>query len=295
MEDEHEDEEWDDGGSETMTMEEHYASMGMDFREWNPHYYCLRRASNSTFSSNRRNAVYVKRTTLDHPVRIEALRWKAYLNYAKHWDRKAVLTAEMETLPDKECFIPPDQEELKEWFEGKDGDTLTEEERERHCRPRRVLVREEDRSEDHFADYDDSFWDYEMPKHDKEVAMEVIAAYGCLGEWELVTLPAQIKRSEDPVKLDLGRRYQHEIRRGHALEDKCYLLNELLVASILNSDVLPKDVLLIPKMVQIRLNGRLYFFKVGRGGHRTAETNLWPVPDDYDEIEITESFEPAGT
>jgi hypothetical protein len=295
---EDEDYEEDEGVDvEVMTMEEHYASMGMDYREHDPNYYCIRQASHyGYYSKSKKTSVYVKRTTLNHPVRIEALRWKAYLNYAKHWDRQEVLVEELEATPDKEAFIPVDEEELKEdWFAGPDGDTMTEEEREEHCRPRRVLIREDRDGSPCHATYDDSFWKYDPPEFDEEVAMEVIAAAGCHGEWELVTLPARIKRAEDPAKLDLGRRYQHEVRRGHALEDKCYLLNRMLEVSIVNSDVLPSADHPVPKMVRVRLNSRLYFFKVGRGGHRSAESNLWPVPDDHDEIEITGSFEPAGT
>lgn len=296
MEDDDLEDDWDeDEGCVAVTEEEYYAELrerGIDTREWDPAYYCLRRASTGLV---KKPAVFVKRETLLDAIRIERLRWKAYLNYARHMDRQEALTQEMKALPDQECFIPVDEEELQQSIEEfkKRGEPLSEEDIHRYSRPRRAYV-QDDYSGETWSSYDDRFWDYEEPEHDKQVAMEVIAAAGCLGEWELVTLPAREKRAQDPVKLDLGARWQYETRRGLALQDKCYLLNELLTASILNSDLLPEGPAHVQKLVRVRLNERIYFFKIGRH-HKSAEHGLWPVPSDYDEVVVTDKLRPAGT
>lgn len=298
MEDtEFEDEAWDDEDEDcvTVTQEEYLAELygrGIDAREWDPNFYCLRRASTSTYNPS--PAIYVRRETLLEPIRIERLRWRAYLNYAKNIEVRAGLKDEMKKLPDAECFVPHDEEEFQKSVEesAARGEPLTEAQIERYSHPRRVHV-EADYSDD-WVRYDDDFWTYEEPEHDKEVAMEVIAAAGCLGEWEQVTLPARIERAKDPAKLALGARWQHASHREIRLQDRCFLFNQLLAASILNSDVLPEGPRLVQKLIRVRLNDRIYYFNVGRHS-KSANFDLWPVPSDYDEVVIDGRVKPAGT
>ena len=266
---------------------EELRELGHDPRQYDhENYHCLRHRD----AYRDKAAVYIKKATLTDPLRIEEIRWKAFQNYESHFVRNELLSAEIRSAPDKECFIPVDWDDLNKTIKKykEDNEPLSEEDIERYSHPRRVASIE-GISGEQWTSYDDNFWEYREPKH-AGTDMEVIAAAAHLGEWEQIFKPARVKRSEDPAKVDLGRRWKHEERRGTALREKCYLLNEMLSVSILLSTVLPKGPIRHQKLVWVTLNGRRYPFNVGRG-YNTAEDKLWPVSGDYNEITIVGKIE----
>jgi len=283
-------EEWEDDG-DVITIEAHLEAMeklGIDTREHDRRYFCLQRKGSSYFGDY--PAIYFKRVTLNDPYRIEQLRWKTQLNSSKHWDRVMVLRQEILKLGG-ECFIPVDPKDLDEDLDTNDNlsEEEREEEREKRSLPRRVHV-EESQDGSHHCNYDNQFWCYEEPRHEG-TEMEVIAAAAALGEWEQVTKPERLKRAEDPAKLALGARYEHEMDRGQALRDKCGHLDKLLAQSIMSIGVLPQGTSLADQLVRVFLNDRIYYFKVKHGDYYQAEYNLWPRPSDLADIRPPRRFE----
>lgn len=246
-------------------------------REWDPNYYCLRRPDNSSFApKDRRPGIFVSRETLLEPLRIERLRWKACVNYQKHLSRNAKLIEEIADLPNRECFIPPPSRKVEA----------------EKSYPERVYA-ECDHNGVVCVTHDSSFWNFEEPEHDPMVDMEVLAAAAAEGKWRRESLPEMLKRASDPVKLAVRARYQHETDRGRHLRDRHRLANDLLAASIINSDLLPKGPRYYRRLVRVRLNDRVYFFKTGCS-FKEAAFDIWPEPDDF-EIIVTGKVKPAGT
>lgn len=266
----------DDEDGVVLTEEEHRAMMTKlvyDTR-WNDPSYIRLRQGNS-YGVRKTSDVYIKRVTLSEPYRIERLRWKAYLNIKALWARRAALSEEI-VAAGGECFVPVDPHD-----HSLDGEDVSEPERERYSLPSRVVV-EEARGGGHYFSHDYDFWKYQEPEHNG-TEMEVIAAAAHLGEWEQVIKPDRIERSQDPVKLALGARYRHNQTREYALTDKCHLLNEMLSFSIIETGILPHGLDFVDKQVLVHLNGRNYFFKVKRGYQQPAY-DLWPLPDDLDDV-----------
>ena len=269
---------------ECLTMQEFCEEQGLDSRVWDPNYVCIRRAETGRYS---RPGVYVRKETLLDPLRIEKLRWKAYLNLKNGWEATFKLKEEVCLQEHKECFIPPDLEAVSKI------ENISEEEVWQYSQPRRVSHQETHGLSDYIT-YDDDFWIPPNPKHDEQVAMEVIAAAAVMGDWDHKTLPDRLTRSQDPVKLALGARWHHTQEREAALLAKCHDLNKLLARAILCSELLPKSDLYIHKMVRVHMNERIYYFKTGRG-HKAAEYDLWPEPADLTDVYITGKIKPAGT
>ena len=276
------------------SMADYYEAVGMDAREWDrENWVQIRRESETRYGT--KPAVYARRQTLLDPLKIERLRWKAYLIRAKNWERLLAICQEVHQHPDKEAFIPHDEEELQESITKceEDGRPLSKEDIEHYSHPRRLHVQW--CSDDDYVTYDDRFWIYEEPKHDKDIAMEVIAEAAHHGDWDSKVLPDRIKRSEDPAKLDIGRRYHYVTQRGHALDDRCYLFNELLTRAIFESGLIPEDhARRVAMPVQVVMNGRRYMFSAGRYGTKETVDAYWPYPNSLDEIVITGKIEPAG-
>jgi hypothetical protein len=257
--------------------------LGIDKREYDDRFIQFRRGR------TRHDTRYIRRTTLNDPQRIERLRWKAYQNYEAHFDRHKLLKKEIAALGG-ECFIPHNPvsfaREMKEMEER--GDPLSEEDMYRYSQPRRVHIAKCYAADD-YVTYGDHFWEYRPPKHGG-TDMEVIAAAGALGEWEKITRPDREKRSQDPAKLALGKRYQHEVRRGQQTESRCYELNEILGLSVVLTGLLPKGPTRHQRVVMVHLNGRIYPFKVGQGQNGEPDSTSWPVPSDYDPIHPPAQF-----
>jgi hypothetical protein len=268
----------DDEDGVVLTEEEHRAMMtklGYDTRWNDPSYIRLRQGGDYRFRKSSPD-VYIKRVTLNDPRRIERLRWKAYLNVKAIWARRAALREEIVATAGGECFVPADPHD-----HSLDDEEISEPERERYSLPSRVVV-EEARDSGHYINTDHDFWKYQEPEHNG-TEMEFIAAAAHLGEWEQVIKPDRIKRSQDPAKLALGARYRHNQLREYALSDKCHLLNEMLSFSIIETGVLPYGHHFVDKRVMVRLNGRIYFFKVKRD-YQQSDYDLWPHPGDLDEV-----------
>lgn len=273
---------------EVMTMEQHLdwcAEAGVDSRAYDDRYIVIRRAN----IYNNTGGIYVKRTSLGSPYRIERLRWKAFKNYERHWERSLAIADEVKASDNQECFIPHDpvsfKQQLKEAEER--DDPLTDEQIEHYSYPRRVHNRKMS-CDDDYVTYDDDFWEYQEPSHGN-TEMEVIAAAGALGEWEQIIKPERIKRSKDPVKLALGARYEHEVGRGFALRERCHSFNRMLELAIVMTGTLPEGPRRYQKKVKVHLNGRIYFFNVGRQ-NPTAADDLWPTPGDLDDITPPKRF-----
>jgi len=271
------------------SMADYDEAMGMDPREWD-HKNWVRIRCKSETRYDTKPAVYARRETLLDPLKIERLRWKAYLIRAKNWERLLAICQEVHQHPDKEAFIPHDEEELQESIT---KCKLSEEEIERSSLPRRLHV-QWCAGNDDYVTFDDRFWDYEEPKHDKDIAMEVIAEAAHHGDWDSKVLPDRIKRSEDPAKLDIGRRYHYASQRGHDLNNRCRLFDGLLQISIFESGLLPVNNDNVSQPVRVIMNNRSYMFEVGRNGRKTAVDAYWPYPNSLDEIVLTGKIEPAG-
>ena len=262
-------------------MADYYEEMGIDHREWHNGYVRIRSGD-----SYGRRAVYVKLTTLSDAVRIEKLRWRSLLAYHAHCARSAKLMAEIHAQPDNECFVPTDAEEIEQQIE---KESVTDEEastlRRWAAHPRRIAVRRERYERKLVMVYDDRFWDYEPEDH-QGTDFEVLAAAGALGEWEQITLPARVKRSEDPAKLDLGARWQQEEIRGRRLLDRFWVLNEILATSILRSEIFKDDSRRTKKRAHAVINGRRYPFHLEAYGHVSADYDTWPSPNSAPDVEI---------
>jgi hypothetical protein len=262
---------------------------GYDPRQFDhENYICLRREGRS-FDRDA-PAVYIKKTTLLEPLRIERLRWQAQVNWSAHFDRQRKLVEELKGMPGQECFIPHDPvkfaESMKRYEER--GDPFTPEDIERYGHPRRIAMGEMSSGET-YSSYDDDFWDYEAPEH-AGTDMEAIAAAAHLGEWEQIIKPSRIERSKDPTKLDLGARWQHEARREMALGRKAGLLNDMLARSICLSTLLPEGPSRFRERVWVVLNGRRYAFLVGQH-YKSPDMDLWPNTRSLADIVVTGKIE----
>ena len=274
--------------SRVVSYEDYLAEvrkMGIDPRQWDHKNY-LRIASRSLSGPD----TYVHRDTIKDVPRIERLRWRAHETYCVLLDRLQALADEVRAMPDQECFIPHDPEAFaKTRKEHEDrGETFTEHELWEYAQPRRVAVRDKF---DDYVTYDDDFWrEPDLPDHDEHVAMEVLAAHAELGDWDHFELPARIERAKDPAKLALGARWRHAKQREFAAIQRCWFMNQLLAIAVLNGDFLPEGDFIVEQKIRTHINGRVYYFSVGRG-MKQALHDLWPRPTDPPDV-VIES--PAG-
>lgn len=230
--------------------------------------------------------VFVKRSTLSNPTRIEALRWKAYQYLTRQWGGSSTHYDEIFAMDNHEAFIP---DECYDHTRTKKERKAAKKRRGRRPpTPRRIVV-SDDSGYGLSLTYDDQYWRFEEPKH-QGTEMEVIAAAGELGKWEQVTLPARIAGISEE-KLALGRRYHHRQLRGQRRMTTCYRLNELLSLSVLLTGVVPDSSdILTDKTVHVLLNGRRYPF-ITRRSYVSADTERWPQPDNIPDVTPPEQFE----
>jgi len=280
--------EWEEDDCVPYSQEELLAelkSKGMEWRHSDPTYICMRRRGWGINSKDN----FVKKATLGHLHRIERLRWQCYLNMRTLWARRHNLRREISDTDNCECFVPVDWDELENWKKGHKGEEpLTEEEIAQRSHPMRVRVEPHGDDSYTIGRHHGDFFAYEEPKH-SGTEMEVIAAATHLGEWEQEILPDRIKRSQDPVKLALGKRWQHLEDRETALMAKCHFMNELLSLAIMTLEILPEGPDYVRKRSHVRLNGRAYPFDVGQSYSEPA-FKFWPMPDDLNDVSPPESF-----
>lgn len=260
---------------EPLTHEEwleEMAASGRDTREFDPAYFCLRRENEAYDLS----AIFVKKATLRHITRIEALRWEAEHKLARLLKRVGALYREV-FATGGECFIPPGSPTR---FKSK---TTT-------GQPRRLSVEKSRYSNGELSStYDDEFWEFKPTKH-KGTEMEVLAGAIEEGEWEQVILPDRIARSKDPVKLELGRRWRHMEIRTDRMRGRCGLLSDLLKSAVELVGILPQGPASYDTRVMVEINGRHYEFQVRGDRAHNVDQSRWPRPSDPSLVIVTDTF-----
>jgi len=280
--------EWEEDVGVPYSQEEWLAELkakGMKWRHSDPTYICVSRKG---WGINQKD-IFVKKATLGHLHRIERLRWQCYLNMRTLLARRHNLRKEVSATDNRECFIPVDWDEVESWKKGHKGkEPLTEEAIARYSNPRRIVIESNGDEWYTITRPHGDFFAYEEPKH-SGTEMEVIAVATHLGEWEQEILPDRIKRSQDPIKLALGKRWQHLDRRETALGNRCHFMNELLSLAITTLEILPEGPDFVRKRSHVRLNGRAYPFDVGKGYSEPAY-KFWPTLDDLNDVFPPETF-----
>lgn len=250
---------------------------GGEWKPFHPAYICLRRLR-AGFDLDS-PGVYAQKSLLGQLSRIEAARWEALLKLKRLRDRWSALYDEVFKTADSECFIPCDSPSV---FRIKG--------RTNYAKPRRLRVERSNYLEEGglSSGLDDDFYKFEPTKHNG-TEMEVIASAVEKADWEQFILPSRLARANDPIKLDLGRRWRHMEVRERGLLDRSGIMHELLKVAVQVTGIMPPGLPHLKKTVLVQINGRKYPFTI-TGDYVEADFDKWPCPNDPPSVVVDGPF-----
>jgi len=254
-------------GGPPLSQEEYLDRLraeGRDTRPYDPSYIHI----------NGYRPIWVKRSTLRQVRRIERIRWRLLERSTALWDRRLELVKEIHANGG-EFFVAPkiSDDELAE---------LDDEDRAEALLPSYFSV--ENRYYGLSTNEDHDYWKYKPTKHGGS-EMEVIAAAAELGEWEQVILPGRLVRSQDPVKLEYGRRFAHLEETERGVFNRSGTISMILARAIIELHVLPEGRDYGKDQVFVEINGRNYPFNVAKT-YAEPDMERWPHPRSLPNVRI---------